>query len=159
MLKLFHDSSITLLSLQPKICGSWLITYTLNDVMDCVIMYCISCSALLPQKKKGSFKSEVIQGGDSPCYTANFHFDKVNDEELSYDRALEITIWEPHHNTNEFVGGIRLGPKPQAGNKNKWMDSVGSEVSQWESMIASPEEWIDEWHSLHSSMKPTVIPA
>jgi len=115
-------------------------------------------SALLPQKSNESFKSEVIQG-DSPCYIAKFEFDKVTDVELSYDRVLEITIWEPHRNTNEFVGGIRLGPKPQAANKNKWMDSVGSEVSQWEMMMASPEEWVDEWHLLHSLMKPAVIPA
>jgi len=33
------------------------------------------------------------------------------------------------------------------------MDSVGSEVSQWEEMIAHPEEWIDEWHTLRLSMK------
>jgi len=45
---------------------------------------------------------------------------------------ITITIWELHCITNEFVGGIRLGPKPQAGNKNKWMDSVGNEVSQWD---------------------------
>ena len=115
---------------------------------------------MLSQKNSKCFKSEVVQGdNNSPCYIAKYQFDKVTDVELSYDRVLEITIWEPHRNTNEFVGGIRLGPKPQAGNKNKWMDSVGSEVSQWESMIASPEEWIDEWHLLHSLMKPTVIPA
>ena len=82
----------------------------------------------------------------------------MTDVELSYDRVLEITIWEPHRNTNEFVGGVRLGPKPQAGNKNKWMDSVGSEVSQWEEMMVRPEEWIDEWHFLRSTMKPAVVP-
>ncbi|XP_065908463.1 uncharacterized protein [Dysidea avara] len=118
----------------------------------------IQCS-LLPRNKKESFKSEVVHGGDSPCYTAKFQFDKVTDVELSYDRVLEITIWEPHRNTNEFVGGIRLGPKPQPGNKNEWMDSDGSEVSQWETMVARPEEWIDEWHLLHSLMKPVVVPA
>jgi len=114
---------------------------------------------LLSHNKKQSFKSEVDKSGDSPCYIAKFHFDKVTDEELSYDRVLEITIWEPHLSTNEFVGGIRLGPKPRIGNKIEWMDSVGSEVSQWEMMIACPAEWIDEWHLLHSLMKPTVIPA
>ena len=77
-----------------------------------------------------------------------FQFDKVTDVELSYDRVLEITIWEPHRNSNEFVGGIRLGPKPQPGNKNKWMDSVGSEVNEWEMMMACPKEWIDQWHSI-----------
>ena len=73
----------------------------------------------------------------------------MTDVELSYDRVLEITIWEPHRNTNEFVGSIRLGPKPQPGNKNKWMDSVGSEFSQWEMMMmARTKEWIDQWHPL-----------
>jgi len=78
----------------------------------------------------------------------------VTDVELSYDRVLEITIWEPHCSTNEFVGGIRLGPKPQADNKNRWMDSVGSEVSQWEMVMARPKEWIDQWHSLRLLNKP-----
>jgi len=73
--------------------------------------------------------------------------------ELSYDRILEITIWEPHRNTKEFVGGIRLGPKPQAGNKNKWMDSVERKINQWETMMARPKEWIDQWHSLQLSKK------
>ena len=116
------------------------------------------CSTLLPHSKTGTFKSDVVQDGDSPCYTAKFQFDKVTDVELSYDRVLEITIWEPHRNTNEFVGGVRLGPKPQPGSKHEWMDSVGSEVSQWEMMVARPEEWVDEWHLLHSFLKPAVVP-
>jgi len=58
----------------------------------------------------------------NPTYNTMYQFDNVTDVELSYDRVLEITIWEPHCNTNEFEGGIRLGPKPQADNKNKWMD-------------------------------------
>ena len=80
--------------------------------------------------------------------------------ELSYDRALEITIWEPYRNTNEFIGGIRLGPKPQPSNtgaSKEWMDSIGSEVTQWELMTARPEQWADEWHALRSSMKPRDI--
>lgn len=80
--------------------------------------------------------------------------------ELSYDRALEITIWEPYRNTNEFIGGIRLGPKPQqstTGTNKEWMDSMGSEVSQWELMTARPEQWADDWHPLRSSMKPREI--
>ena len=81
----------------------------------------------------------------------------MTDVELSYDRVLEITIWEPHRNTNELVGGIRLGPKPQPGNKNKWMDCVGSEVSQWEVMMARPKEWIDQWHLLRLLNKPQKV--
>ena len=114
-------------------------------------------STLLPRGRGDRFKSEVIEGDSDPCFNARFKFDKVNNVDLSFDRVLEITIWEPHCNTNEFVGGVRLGPKPQAGNKNKWMDSVGSEVSQWEEMMAHPEEWIDEWHTLRSSMKPREV--
>ena len=76
---------------------------------------------------------------------------------MSYDRALEITIWEPYRNTNEFIGGIRLGPKPQPGSDKEWMDSIGSEVSHWELMTARPEQWADEWHALRSSMKPRDI--
>ena len=81
----------------------------------------------------------------------------MTDVELSYDRVLEITIWEPHRSTNEFVGGVRLGPKPQPGGKHEWMDSFGTEVSQWEMMMARPEEWADEWHPLRSSMKPREV--
>ncbi|XP_065908474.1 uncharacterized protein [Dysidea avara] len=103
---------------------------------------------LLPRGKQEKFKSVVVQGGSNPTYNTMYQFDKVTNVELSYDRVLEITIWEPHRNTNEFVGGLRLGPKPQPGNKNKWMDSAGSEVSQWEMMMADPNQWIDAWHPL-----------
>ncbi|XP_065907812.1 synaptotagmin-like protein 5 [Dysidea avara] len=112
---------------------------------------------LLPKGKHQKFKSPVIENDENSVYNAKFQFDKVTDVELSYDRVLEITIWEPHRNTNEFVGGIRLGPRPQPGNKNKWMDSVGSEVNQWEIMMARPKEWIDEWHPLRLLNKPQNI--
>ena len=83
----------------------------------------------------------------------------MTDVELSYDRTLEITIWEPYRSTNEFIGGIRLGPKPQKFSKAKeWMDSMGSEVRQWELMTARPEQWATEWHTLRSSMNPREIP-
>ena len=111
-------------------------------------------STLLPHSKGDQYKSDIIQGDRDPCYNAKFKFDKINNVELSYDRVLEITIWEPHRNTNEFVGGIRIGPKPQPGARNEWIDSDGNEVSQWEMMMAHPEEWIDKWHTLQSSMKP-----
>ena len=115
---------------------------------------CVSyCSTLLPRGKYEKFKSAVVQCDTNPTYNTMYQFDKVTDVELSYDRVLEITIWEPHRNTNEFVGGVRLGPKPQAGNMNKWMDCVGSEVSQWEEMMADPNKWIDRWHPLRHLMK------
>jgi len=119
---------------------------------------CVSdhCSALLP-KKNERFKSEVIHGNSNPTYNAKFRFEKLTDVDLSYDRALEITVWEPYRNTNEFIGGIRLGPKPQPSSDKEWMDSMGSEVSQWELMTARPEQWADEWHALRSSMKPRDI--
>ncbi|XP_065907063.1 synaptotagmin-like protein 5 [Dysidea avara] len=103
---------------------------------------------VLPRKKYEKFKSAVVQCGSNPTYNTMYQFDRVTNVELSYDRVLEITIWEPHRNSNEFVGGVRLGPKPQPGIKNKWMDSVGSEVSQWEMMMADPNQWIDAWHPL-----------
>ena len=62
-------------------------------------------------------------------YNAKFQFDKVTDVELSYDRVLEITIWEPHRNTNEFVGGVRLGPKPQPGGKHEWMEFLALKLA------------------------------
>ena len=117
-------------------------------------------STLLPRGKSERFKSDIVQGNSDPTYNVKFKFEKVSDVELSYDRALEITIWEPYRNTNEFIGGIRLGPKPQpstTGANKEWMDSIGSEISQWELMTARPEQWADEWHALRSSMKPRDI--
>jgi len=68
-----------------------------------------------------------------------YQFDKMTDVELSYDRVLEITIWEPLCNTNEFVGGIRLGSKPQAGNKVLGVNLANAR--QWCLIITSG------WHS------------
>ena len=125
----------------------------------CCTYYSNHCSNLLPRGKSERFKSDIIQGNSDPTYNIKFRFEKVTDVELSYDRALEITIWEPYRSTNEFIGGIRLGPKPQQSSGAKeWMDSMGSEVSQWELMTARPEQWADEWHTLRSSMKPREIP-
>ncbi|XP_065897197.1 synaptotagmin-like protein 4 [Dysidea avara] len=113
---------------------------------------------LLPKGKHQKLKSPlVIHNDENSLYNAKFQFDEVTEVKLSYDRVLEISIWEPHHNTNEFVGGVRLGPKPHAGNKNKWMDSVGNEVSQWEMMMTRPKEWIDEWHPLRLVNKPQKV--
>ena len=117
------------------------------------------CSALLPRSKSHRFKSEIVHGNSNPTYNVKFRFEKLSDVELSYDKGLEITIWEPYRNTNEFIGGLRLGPKPQpsAAANREWMDSMGSEVTQWELMTARPDQWADEWHALRSSMKPREI--
>ena len=52
---------------------------------------------------KYEFKSEVLQGASNPTCNTMYQFEKVTDVELSYDGVLEITIWEPRRNTNEFV--------------------------------------------------------
>ena len=126
----------------------------ISAVLVLSLLYCFFYSTLLPKGKYEKFKSTVIQNDENSLYNAKFQFDKITDVELSYDRVLEITIWEPHRNTNEFVGGVRLGPKPQAGSR---MNSVGSEVNQWEMMMAHPKEWIDEWYPLVLLNKPQKV--
>ena len=115
---------------------------------------------LLPDKSsRGKRKTQIIKSSLKPSWEETFTYEKVTQESLSSKLVLEITVWNFHKRSgNVFIGGLRLGPAPGSAAKHKdWMDSIGDEVTHWEDMLANPGEWVEQWHTLRSSMNPRDI--
>ena len=111
---------------------------------------------LLPNRKSsGKRKTGVIKNSVNPVWEEKFTFEDISLEELSCERVLEISVWNYDNSSHTFIGGLRLGPAPGSAAEHKdWMDSIGDEVTHWEDMLANPGEWVEQWHTLRSSMNP-----
>ena len=82
-------------------------------------------------------------------------FEGVTVEEMAKERVLEVSAWDSSRE-DYFIGGLRTGPSPDGTSRNReWMDSVGDEVSHWETVLARPGEWEEQWHTLQKNMMPT----
>ena len=115
---------------------------------------------LLPDKSSGGKrKTGVVKNNLNPVWGEQFSYEKVVLDELSSERVLEVTVWDwDRGSSNDFIGGLRLGPAPGHTTKRKeWMDSIGDEVSHWESALARPGEWVEQWHTLRTTMDPRSI--
>lgn len=109
---------------------------------------------LLPSKSsKMQRKTKVIKDDLNPTWNERFMYDKVTLEQLSTSHALEVTVWDHDLiSSNDFVGGLRIGPAPKPGQTKEWMDSTSEEASQWEEMLSCPNEWVERCHVLRPSM-------
>lgn len=115
---------------------------------------------LLPEKNpKGKRKTAVIKDDLNPVWEEEFTFEKVSVDDLSTGRVLEVTVWDfDRASTNEFVGGLRIGPAPyRVKKRNEWMDSNQEEAGHWTAALTSPGQWVERWHSLRASMDPRDI--
>ena len=119
----------------------------------------VKCYLLPDRSTKGKRKTHVIKNSLNPVWEERFGYEKVSLEELSRERVLEVTLWDLNKGaSNEFIGGLRLGPAPGRAPKHKeWMDCIGDEVSHWEAMLSRPGEWVEQWHTLRPSMDPRDI--
>ena len=119
----------------------------------------VKCYLLPDRSTKGKRKTHVIKNSLNPVWEERFGYEKVNLEELSRERVLEVTLWDLNKGaSNEFIGGLRLGPAPGRAPKHKeWMDCIGDEVSHWEAMLSRPGEWVEQWHTLRPSMDPRSV--
>ena len=112
---------------------------------------------LLPnQSSSGKRKTQIIKHSLNPVWNKQFTYENICLEDLTYGRVLEVTVWDyDRRGSNDFIGGLRLGPAPGSAAKPKdWMDSIGDEVTHWEDMLARPGEWVERWHVLRPSMQP-----
>lgn len=115
---------------------------------------------LLPEKNpKGKRKTTTIKNDLNPVWEEKFTYDKVSADDLSTTRALEVTVWDyDRGSSNKFIGGLRVGPAPHQLKKHlEWMDSNREEASHWTAVLASPGQWVEQWHSLRASMDPREI--
>jgi len=110
--------------------------------------------ALLPDRKKRQ-KTKVIGNDLNPVWNEKFTFD-VSFDELCSKRVLELTVWDHDmFSSNDFVGGIRLGPSlTMAERSEEWMDSSQKEAAHWKKMLTQQGEWVEYCHSLRASMVP-----
>lgn len=113
---------------------------------------------LLPNQSSSSKrKTKVVKNSLTPVWNEQFTYENICLEDLTSGRVLEVTVWDyDRRGSNDFIGGLRIGPHPDPVPQHKhkdWMDSVGDEVVQWEAMLERPGEWVERWHVLRPSME------
>ncbi len=118
----------------------------------------VRCYLLPNRSSSGKKKTQVIQNSLNPVWEEQFTY-QVTQEELLRERALEVTVWDyDRRGSNDFIGGLHLGPARPTGKHKEWMDSVGDELTHWEEMLAHLGEWIEKWHVLRPTMEPLSSP-
>lgn len=110
---------------------------------------------LLPDKKgKTKQKSKVIKNSSDPNWNEKLVYDKVTLEQLSSAKVLEVTVWDHHVLASNYsVGGIRLGPTPNPGVTEDWVDSNTLEAKQWKEVLSNPGQWVEYCHALRPTME------
>ncbi len=113
----------------------------------------VKCYLLPDKSSSGKRKTRVIQANSDPIWEESFTYEKLSLEELVSERGLEVTVWDFNKgSSNEFIGGLRIGPAPSVGKRKEWMDSIGEELRQWESVVSNPGQWTNTWHTLRTTM-------
>ena len=110
---------------------------------------------LLPDKSSGGKrKTGVVKNNLNPVWDSTFTYEKLSLEELASERVLEVNVWDFNKGgSSDFIGGLRLGPAPGRATKPKeWMDSIGEEVTHWETALSRPGEWVELCHTLRTNM-------
>lgn len=112
---------------------------------------------LLPKITLGSKKkTKVVKGSLDPVWEEEFFYNFISCDELSTDRALEVTVWDnDRRGENSFMGGLRIGPDPQPDGPD-WMDSTHEEVTHWQEMLDNQGGWVERWHTLRPSMNSLI---
>ena len=119
----------------------------------------VKCHLLPDHSSRGKRKTAVVKNNLTPVWEERFTYEKVVLEELTTERVLEISAWDFNKgSSNDFIGGLRIGPLPSRIGKHKeWMDSIGEEVSHWETMLACPGKWVEQWHTFRTTMDPRSV--
>ena len=119
----------------------------------------IKCHLLPDRSSRSKRKTAVVKNSLSPVWEERFTYEKVVFEELTTDRVLEITAWDfSKGSRKKMIGGLRTGPlPPRTGKCKEWMDSIGDEVSHWETMLVCPGRWVEQWHTFRPTMDPRSV--
>ncbi|KAM3867011.1 synaptotagmin-like protein 4 [Diretmus argenteus] len=114
---------------------------------------------LLPMKSKSTKrKTPVAKKNLNPHYDHTFVYKELSLEQLN-EMCLELTVWDREPiSSNDYMGGVRLSTGTgtiQLGKEEVEMDSVGEEVSLWQTMMQYPDSWAEGTLPLRSSMGKT----
>ncbi|VVC88331.1 unnamed protein product [Leptidea sinapis] len=103
-------------------------------------------SYLLPERGRlAKQKTSVVRRTLSPRWEHTFTYRGLTMQELA-TRALELSLWDRDRlASNDFMGAVRLslGTGTYMGANVNWMDSVGKEVSLWQTMMQRPNFWVE----------------
>ncbi|XP_041970820.1 synaptotagmin-like protein 2 [Aricia agestis] len=103
-------------------------------------------SYLLPERGRlGKQKTGVCRRSLSPRWDHELAYRGVTCQQLA-SRALELSLWDRDRlASNDFMGAVRLslGTGTYMGASVNWMDSVGKEVTLWQTMLDRPNFWVE----------------
>ncbi|KPJ18929.1 Synaptotagmin-like protein 4 [Papilio machaon] len=103
-------------------------------------------SYLLPERGRlAKQKTGVSRRTLSPRWEHTFTYRGLAPAELA-GRALELSLWDRDRlASNDFMGAVRLslGTGTYMGANVNWMDSVGKEVTLWQTMMQRPNFWVE----------------
>ncbi|KAI8424219.1 hypothetical protein MSG28_002792 [Choristoneura fumiferana] len=103
-------------------------------------------SYLLPERGRlAKQKTTVCRRTLSPRWEHTFTYRGLTMQELA-TRALELSLWDRDRlASNDFMGAVRLslGTGTYMGANVNWMDSVGKEVTLWQTMMQRPNFWVE----------------
>ncbi|RVE51833.1 hypothetical protein evm_003453 [Chilo suppressalis] len=103
-------------------------------------------SYLLPERGRlAKQKTSVSRRTLNPRWEHTFTYRGLKMQELS-ERALELSLWDRDRlASNDFMGAVRLslGTGSYMGANVNWMDSIGKEVTLWQTMMQRPNFWVE----------------
>lgn len=91
-------------------------------------------------------------------WNEKFVFEKLKLEDLRSNRVVELTVWDLTKNKQyDFIGGLRIGPRPHHDNPLPYMDSSDTELTHWMSVMDVPGQSIEQLHTLRHNMDPRTV--
>ncbi|XP_053728015.1 synaptotagmin-like protein 2 isoform X2 [Synchiropus splendidus] len=105
----------------------------------------VKCFVLPDTSRKSRQKTRVLRRTADPVFNHTMVYDGIREEDLT-EACVELTVWDRDRLVNNLLGGLRLGAGTgmSYGAVVDWMDSTQYEVSLWEQMVATPNEWVED---------------
>ncbi|XP_030633955.1 synaptotagmin-like protein 2 [Chanos chanos] len=104
----------------------------------------VKCCVLPDTSRKSRQKTRVLKRTVNPVFNHTMVYDGFHTEDLK-EACVELTVWDHDRLANHLLGGVRLGlgTGKSYGVQVDWMDSTREEVTVWQRMIESPNEWVE----------------
>ncbi|XP_007490920.2 synaptotagmin-like protein 2 isoform X2 [Monodelphis domestica] len=105
----------------------------------------VKCTILPDTSRKSRQKTRAVGKTNNPIFNHTMVYDGFRPEDLK-EACVELTVWDHHKLTNQFLGGLRIGFGTGKSYEIEvdWMDSTPAEISLWERMVNSPNTWIED---------------